>query len=161
MFLQQFGGDVVTAEAGFYWSHRISHKVPVLWKFHELHHSIKQMDCELARLCRQICRNRWLNRVGCCASASGGQRVQSRAWRSATRGLRLHRRDLRCLLGVLHFLRHLRALVSAWLVVQLFVLISPSREPATFVGSLARFATSSELQSISELSSLVAIPVLP
>ena len=28
----------------FYWSHRIEHKVPVLWAFHRLHHSDEHMN---------------------------------------------------------------------------------------------------------------------
>ena len=28
----------------FYWSHRIEHKVPVLWAFHRLHHSDERMN---------------------------------------------------------------------------------------------------------------------
>jgi Fatty acid hydroxylase superfamily len=28
----------------FYWSHRIEHKVPILWEFHKLHHSDEQMN---------------------------------------------------------------------------------------------------------------------
>ena len=28
----------------FYWSHRIEHKVPVLWQFHKIHHSDELMN---------------------------------------------------------------------------------------------------------------------
>jgi sterol desaturase/sphingolipid hydroxylase (fatty acid hydroxylase superfamily) len=28
----------------FYWSHRIEHKVPMLWEFHKIHHSDEQMN---------------------------------------------------------------------------------------------------------------------
>jgi sterol desaturase/sphingolipid hydroxylase (fatty acid hydroxylase superfamily) len=28
----------------FYWSHRIEHKVPILWEFHKIHHSDEQMN---------------------------------------------------------------------------------------------------------------------
>ncbi len=27
-----------------YWAHRLSHEVPLLWRFHALHHSIEHMD---------------------------------------------------------------------------------------------------------------------
>jgi sterol desaturase/sphingolipid hydroxylase (fatty acid hydroxylase superfamily) len=27
-----------------YWGHRLTHQVPVLWRFHSVHHSIEQMD---------------------------------------------------------------------------------------------------------------------
>jgi sterol desaturase/sphingolipid hydroxylase (fatty acid hydroxylase superfamily) len=27
-----------------YWGHRLTHRVPVLWRFHSVHHSIEQMD---------------------------------------------------------------------------------------------------------------------
>jgi sterol desaturase/sphingolipid hydroxylase (fatty acid hydroxylase superfamily) len=29
---------------GAYWGHRLSHTVPLLWRFHAVHHSIEQMD---------------------------------------------------------------------------------------------------------------------
>jgi sterol desaturase/sphingolipid hydroxylase (fatty acid hydroxylase superfamily) len=28
----------------FYWSHRIEHRVPILWEFHKLHHSDERMN---------------------------------------------------------------------------------------------------------------------
>lgn len=35
---------IVAADFYYYWSHRIFHTVPTLWRFHSIHHSIKQMD---------------------------------------------------------------------------------------------------------------------
>jgi sterol desaturase/sphingolipid hydroxylase (fatty acid hydroxylase superfamily) len=35
---------LVIAGVGGYWGHRATHSVPVLWKFHKVHHSIKEMD---------------------------------------------------------------------------------------------------------------------
>ena len=29
---------------GNYWGHRLTHKIPFLWRFHAVHHSIEQMD---------------------------------------------------------------------------------------------------------------------
>lgn len=35
---------IVIADIGYYTAHRICHKVPFLWKFHAVHHSIEEMD---------------------------------------------------------------------------------------------------------------------
>jgi sterol desaturase/sphingolipid hydroxylase (fatty acid hydroxylase superfamily) len=40
----QFALGLVIAELGGYWGHRASHRVPWLWRFHRLHHSIEEMD---------------------------------------------------------------------------------------------------------------------
>jgi sterol desaturase/sphingolipid hydroxylase (fatty acid hydroxylase superfamily) len=29
---------------GYYWGHRLSHEIPLLWRFHAVHHSARQMD---------------------------------------------------------------------------------------------------------------------
>lgn len=35
---------VLIADLGFYWTHRAFHAVPVLWRFHSIHHSIQELD---------------------------------------------------------------------------------------------------------------------
>ncbi len=35
---------VVLVFVGSYWGHRLTHRVPQLWRFHSVHHSIQQMD---------------------------------------------------------------------------------------------------------------------
>ena len=35
---------VVVGECGAYWGHRWSHQIPMLWRFHAIHHSAEQMD---------------------------------------------------------------------------------------------------------------------
>jgi sterol desaturase/sphingolipid hydroxylase (fatty acid hydroxylase superfamily) len=35
---------VVIALVGNYWGHRLTHRVPFLWRFHSVHHSIELMD---------------------------------------------------------------------------------------------------------------------
>ncbi|MFN3606489.1 MAG: sterol desaturase family protein [Cypionkella sp.] len=40
----QVMGAIVIADIGYYWAHRICHKVPFLWQFHAVHHSIEDMD---------------------------------------------------------------------------------------------------------------------
>jgi sterol desaturase/sphingolipid hydroxylase (fatty acid hydroxylase superfamily) len=34
---------VVVSEVGFYWGHRLTHKIPVLWRFHAVHHGAEQV----------------------------------------------------------------------------------------------------------------------
>jgi sterol desaturase/sphingolipid hydroxylase (fatty acid hydroxylase superfamily) len=40
----QFVEAILIAELGAYWGHRASHRVPILWRFHKVHHSIAEMD---------------------------------------------------------------------------------------------------------------------
>ena len=35
---------LIVGEVGFYWGHRLSHEIPVLWRFHAIHHSAEHMD---------------------------------------------------------------------------------------------------------------------
>ncbi len=40
----QFAEAVVIANLGAYFGHRLSHRVPLLWRFHAVHHSSERMD---------------------------------------------------------------------------------------------------------------------
>ncbi|MCW5749573.1 MAG: sterol desaturase family protein [Alphaproteobacteria bacterium] len=40
----QFLMIVLVADLTQYWQHRIFHRVPFLWRFHAVHHSVRQMD---------------------------------------------------------------------------------------------------------------------
>jgi sterol desaturase/sphingolipid hydroxylase (fatty acid hydroxylase superfamily) len=42
--LLQFAEALVIVEVCSYWSHRASHRYPLLWRFHAVHHSIEEMD---------------------------------------------------------------------------------------------------------------------
>jgi sterol desaturase/sphingolipid hydroxylase (fatty acid hydroxylase superfamily) len=35
---------ILVADLGFYFTHRMFHAVPILWKFHQIHHSIEELD---------------------------------------------------------------------------------------------------------------------
>jgi sterol desaturase/sphingolipid hydroxylase (fatty acid hydroxylase superfamily) len=35
---------LAVAEVGYYWGHRWSHEIPLLWRFHAIHHSAEEMD---------------------------------------------------------------------------------------------------------------------
>ena len=40
----RFAAAIVVGEFGAYWGHRWSHEVPLLWRFHAIHHSAQEMD---------------------------------------------------------------------------------------------------------------------
>jgi sterol desaturase/sphingolipid hydroxylase (fatty acid hydroxylase superfamily) len=35
---------MVAGEAGYYWGHRWTHEIPLLWRFHSIHHSAAEVD---------------------------------------------------------------------------------------------------------------------
>lgn len=38
------GLGLLASELGYYWGHRLSHEIPLLWRFHAIHHSAEEMD---------------------------------------------------------------------------------------------------------------------
>lgn len=64
-YIVQFLEAVFIAEIGYYFAHRLAHIVPFFWKFHQIHHSVKELDwltavrvhpCEqiFTKLCQMI-----------------------------------------------------------------------------------------------------------
>ena len=43
LWARLFAGMVV-GEIGYYWGHRWSHEIPLLWRFHAVHHSAEEVD---------------------------------------------------------------------------------------------------------------------
>lgn len=41
---ERFIGALIIGEFGTYWGHRWMHQVPLLWRFHAIHHSAEQID---------------------------------------------------------------------------------------------------------------------
>lgn len=35
---------LVVGDIGFYWGHRFTHEIPLLWRFHSIHHSARDVD---------------------------------------------------------------------------------------------------------------------
>jgi len=42
--LTRFVLAIIVGEFGTYWGHRWSHEIPLLWRFHSIHHSAEEMD---------------------------------------------------------------------------------------------------------------------
>jgi sterol desaturase/sphingolipid hydroxylase (fatty acid hydroxylase superfamily) len=40
----RFAAAMIVGEVGTYWGHRWMHEVPMLWRFHEIHHSAEEID---------------------------------------------------------------------------------------------------------------------
>jgi sterol desaturase/sphingolipid hydroxylase (fatty acid hydroxylase superfamily) len=40
----RFAAVIVVGEFGSYWGHRWSHEIPLLWRFHAIHHSAEEID---------------------------------------------------------------------------------------------------------------------
>jgi sterol desaturase/sphingolipid hydroxylase (fatty acid hydroxylase superfamily) len=40
----RFGLALLAGEIGYYWGHRLMHTVPLLWRFHAIHHSPEHID---------------------------------------------------------------------------------------------------------------------
>lgn len=40
----RYAAAIVVVEIGTYWGHRWSHEIPVLWRFHAVHHSAEHID---------------------------------------------------------------------------------------------------------------------
>jgi sterol desaturase/sphingolipid hydroxylase (fatty acid hydroxylase superfamily) len=43
LWLRAFA-SLLIGEIGFYWGHRLSHEIPLLWRFHAIHHSAEHLD---------------------------------------------------------------------------------------------------------------------
>ena len=41
----RLGAAMFVGEIGSYWGHRWSHEIPLLWRFHAIHHSAEEIDC--------------------------------------------------------------------------------------------------------------------
>jgi sterol desaturase/sphingolipid hydroxylase (fatty acid hydroxylase superfamily) len=40
----RLSAGMVVGEVGAYWAHRASHEIPLLWRFHAIHHSAEEID---------------------------------------------------------------------------------------------------------------------
>ena len=73
---------LLLADLGFYLAHRAFHAVPALWRLHQIHHSIEEMDWLAAPASTRSTRSSPRALRSCPASRSASRNGRSRASRS-------------------------------------------------------------------------------